>query len=103
MQQLDLADHLNRYPHHAGAREETTSREAANRIEDSGRAGRLRDICLRMLTETPMTAKELAAELEEEITSVRPRLSELKAQGVVIESGIRRERQHVWQKVAGVE
>jgi hypothetical protein len=43
-----------------------------------------------------MTAKELAAALGEEITSCRPRLSELKAQGKIVESGMRRERQHVW-------
>jgi hypothetical protein len=49
------------------------------------------------LAQNAMTAKELAAALDEELNSVRPRVAELKAQGKIIESGERRERQHVWK------
>ncbi len=95
--QLDLIDHLSRYPQHAGSKTGTTSREAADRIEASGRAETLRQQCLTALKDGGTTAKELAAFLQVDLNSLRPRLSELRARGLIEESGVRRDRQHVWR------
>ena len=96
--QLDLMDYIARpYPFTTGAKTGTTSREAGDVIEQSGKAGRLRDAVFEALKGGSSTGTELAADLNESILSVRPRLSELKARGLIEESGLRRERQHVWR------
>lgn len=95
--QLDLLDFIRRYPCHAGTKTGTTSSEAAERIEASGRAETLRQQCLAALKDGGATAKELAAYLQVDICSVRPRLSELKARQLIEESGLRRDKQHVWR------
>ena len=95
--QLDLIDLIQRYPRHAGAKERSTSLEAANRIEASGKAEKLRQDCLTALRDGGATAKELAEYLTVDLNSIRPRLSELKARGLIEESGLRRECQHVWR------
>ena len=97
MSQLDLLDWIDRYPFVAGAKSGSTSRQAADRIEASGRAENLRQQCLKALQCGGMTGKELAAELGVEVTSCRPRLSELKARGLIEESGLRRNGQHVYR------
>ena len=94
MSQIDLFT----YPRAAGWKEPTTSRDAALRIQTSGRAESLRQACLRELA-FPHTAKEVAEILGEEITSVRPRFSELLQRQLIQETGLRRERQHVYQAV----
>lgn len=81
------------YPYAAGYKELTTSKDAAEAIEQSGRAEYLRQKILFLLRK-PMTPKEVAALLNEEITSVRPRITELKQQLKIEEAG-RRDRQQV--------
>jgi hypothetical protein len=93
--QLNLLDY--QYPLRAGFREPTTSRDAADAIEASGRAKVLRDKCHEMLLRQGYTAKELALVMDVDLNSVRPRLSELKAASRIRESGQRREKQHVWE------
>jgi len=102
---------MNAYPHTAGYTEPTTSKEAAEAIEGSGRAPLLREEVLRVLnldeatTMTPwdigMTADEIAAELGESVLSVRPRVTELYQKGLIRPSGQRRKSSggkmsHVW-------
>lgn len=96
MEQLFL---LDRYPLKAGAKEPTTSLDAAIRIERSGRAEALRHACLRELA-FPHTAKEVAEILGEDKCSVRPRIAELKARGLVVATGLRRKGEFVWQAAA---
>ena len=80
------------YPYHAGAKEGTTSRDAADRIEQSGRAELLRSRCLAALEDSVfgMTADEVATQLGEDILSVRPRISELNKRGLIRDTGFRR-------------
>jgi hypothetical protein len=88
-----LTDLLS-YPYRAGAREETTSRAAAHKIERSGRAEALRQrvlFCLRR----PATAKEVAALMGEDINSIRPRLTELKQRNLIEWTGVERNGEHV--------
>lgn len=86
--------HAATYPFTAGWKDPSTSRDAAVAIEAFGRAEILRDKCLMMLR-LPHTPKELAERLGEEITSIRPRLTELLEQNLIERTGDRRERQHV--------
>lgn len=50
-----------------------------------------------LLTAGPMTARELAARMRWEVTSVRPRLTELRDDLAVIETGERRNGEHVFR------
>lgn len=85
------------YPDRAGHKEPTTSKDAADRIEDSGRADLLRNRCLAAIgySDIGMTAKDCAEFLREDLNSVRPRLTELKQRNLIKCSGLRRLNQHV--------
>lgn len=93
-----------KYPQAAGFKEETTSREAAEKIETSGRAGTLRarvKDCFDMGAHC--TADEIADCIGESPLAVRPRLSELRAGGYITTTGERRRSSigrnaHVWRK-----
>lgn len=79
------------YPHTAGFKEETTSRDAAHAIEQGGRATSLREKVLRHFQEGHRsTADEVAAALGETPFSTRPRLVELYKRGLIIRTGERR-------------
>lgn len=79
------------YPYQAGAKEGTTSRDAAKAIEGSGRAQTLRDRVEALLyTGHSATADEIAAALKEQPFAVRPRVTELYKQGVIERTGARR-------------
>lgn len=94
------------YPCKAGWIDPTTSKGAADAIEDSGKAPKLREevlrvlaVCLRMsqkwsgctsYEKVGMTADELAAEMGESVFSVRPRVAELHKQGLIERTGERR-------------
>lgn len=91
MLQIDLFQ----YPFRAGAKEESTSRDAARKIERSGRAEALRQRVLFALR-CPATNKELVKRLGEDINSIRPRTTELKQQGLVEATGERRGGEHEW-------
>lgn len=92
----DLFERSN-YPHRAGFKDDTTSKDAADFIEESGKAQVLRELCLALLVRAS-TPKEVAEMLCEEITSVRPRLTELLIKGLIVRTGERRDRQHVLVK-----
>jgi len=90
---------LFNYPNTAGYKEHETSKDAAIAIESNGRAEKLRDLTYSAILNigaAGMTGKEIAASLREDITSIRPRLTELKERGLIFKSGIRRNKQHVW-------
>lgn len=90
------------YPMAAGFKTGGTSAEAAKKIH----AARLQRAALRVLQTHPsgMTADEIASELGESILSIRPRVSELKRQGLVEKTRERR-RNHsgmsasVWRAI----
>jgi len=91
------------YPHRAGFKEPTTSKEAAKAIDAKGRAATLRDAVLAFFQGgRNATADEVAEALKESPLSVRPRVAELKAAGKVIETGLRHKSSagrpsHVWR------
>lgn len=83
-----------RYPQTAGFKSPTTSREAAEGIEASGKAGKLRrDLLALYRSGFTGTADEAAHALglpDIDILSARPRCSELKARKLLARTGIRR-------------
>ncbi len=72
------------YPLTAGAKEYTTSLEAAEQLEKSGRAAFLRaKVMAWFRSGNTGTADECAASLNESHLAVRPRCSELHAAGLI--------------------
>ena len=90
------------YPHHAGYRDRTTSRDNALAIEKSGKAQSLRDRARKFFEEGgTATADELATVLGVAFRSCQPRVVELKQQGLIAATGERRRGSggglaHVW-------
>jgi len=86
--QLPLWAAAASYPLAAGSKTGGTSAEAAKKIH----AARLQKAVLCVLQANPggLTADEVAAELAESILSIRPRVSELKRQGLVEKTRERR-------------
>jgi predicted ArsR family transcriptional regulator len=79
------------YPLFAGYKENTTSREAANAIEASGKAKTLREkVEVFFATGRSATADEVAEIFGERPLSVRPRISELYQLGKIERTGERR-------------
>ena len=77
------------YPHQPGAKTPGTSTEAAEKI--APRASVLRDRVERLfLTGATLTADECAEALDISILSARPRVAELVAKGLVVDTGERR-------------
>lgn len=88
----DLFDWSSSYPGRAGYKATDTSAAAAVEIEDSGKAGLLREKVLRLLRAgEALTADECAARLEESVLSIRPRLTELRKTFLIKDSGERRD------------
>ncbi len=88
---MDTGLPLFDFPMTAGFKENTTSREAAEAIEKHGRAARLRDnVAAYYRAGHKATADECAAALNENALAVRPRVSELHAKGLLVQTGIRR-------------
>lgn len=93
------------YPHVAGSKESSTSREAAVAIEATGKAQRLRGLVLDWFRAgNTGTADECTHALGEDILSIRPRCAELHKQGLICQTGERRRADggrsaHVWRVV----
>ena len=87
MMEADLFSSLA-YPNVPGARRNECSREAAEAM--NGRAERLRDAALSLLKDTALTADEIAALLKETVLATRPRITELKAMGLIYNTGKKR-------------
>lgn len=77
-----------RYPSRPGWKEGDTSRDAAEAVAPS--AAILKARVLAALKAQSMTADECAAAIGEPILSVRPRLSELRAEHLIAPTGERR-------------
>lgn len=77
-----------RYPHAPSYKRGETSAQAAAQIRS--RAETLREAVLDLIRHNNYTADEAANFLGEAILSIRPRLSELRQQGLIEGSGIRR-------------
>ena len=72
------------YPHQAGYKEGTTSKDAATRIEQSGRATTLRERVQGLFEHGwRVTAEEAAKLVGSPPVSVKPRLSELHKAGII--------------------
>lgn len=83
------------YPHRAGHKGTDTGKAAAKKVERGGKAMALRNRILLTLSfaaveEKPMTADELAAHLGEDVLSILPRVTELLAKGLLLDTGLRR-------------
>ncbi len=97
------------YPHVAGFKEATTSREAAEGIEGTGKAKRLRRAILALYRAgLEATADEVAYRIGENILDTRPRVSELHKQGFLEPTGQRRRADggrpaHVWRLIPNVK
>ena len=87
---IDFDAARRRYPSHAGYKAAGTSQEAAQAIEGSGAAARLRTAVLGFYARQSGTPDECAAALGESILSIRPRCSELCSQGRLYRTGERR-------------
>lgn len=85
--QFDLFAPKPRYPNVPGAKTGDTSREAAEAMQP--RAGFLRAQVLDCLRMCSMTADECARMLNESVLSIRPRFSELRALGLIADTGDR--------------
>lgn len=85
----DLFEAADRYPHAPGAKTGGTSQEAADKTKR--RAPLLRNLCLDLLiASTGLTADEVAGRAGFSVLSIRPRLTELRALGLIKDSGERR-------------
>lgn len=90
MEQSDLFSYTPppSYPESPGYKEGGTSREAAESMQED--AATLRGRALDLLKGEALTADEVAARLSRSILSIRPRISELRAKGLVKNTGQRR-------------
>lgn len=81
----DLFDWQTAYPHVPGHRRTKTSKAAAESVKE--RAPTLCDQVLSLLKAGDYTADECAALMGQTVLSVRPRLSQLKARGLIFDTG----------------
>lgn len=84
-----MARQLNIYPFEPGYKARDTAIEAARAMKH--KAPSLRDRCYAWIAVCPSTADYVADRLGSTEFSVRPRISELVARGLVEDSGLRRE------------
>lgn len=85
----DLFEAADRYPRAPGFKARDTSAEAAAEVKP--KAPLLRNLCLDLLiASTGLTADEVAGRAGFSVLSIRPRLTELSALGLIIDSGERR-------------
>lgn len=95
------------YPNRAGFKDHTTSRDAADAIEGSGRALTLREqVLLHFIRCSTATADEVAHALGESILAIRPRVSELYKKGFLERTGMKRRSDggheaHVYRRKVG--
>lgn len=78
---------LFKYPEHPGFKARDTSRAAADSVAE--KAPNLRDQVLAAIKSRDMCADAVARQLGKSILSIRPRLSELVAKGLIEDTGRR--------------
>ena len=84
---MNLFEYAESYPVTAGYKIDGTSREAAESIDAAGIRAK---VLAALATHGPMTADECAERLRMDRLSIRPRFSELKADGKVRDTDLRR-------------
>lgn len=84
----DVAGTLACYPNSPGSKRGGTSSLAAEQTQPQART--LRDSVLAALRRRPSTADEVAAVIGKTVLATRPRLSELSALGLIVETSDRR-------------
>lgn len=94
------------YPESTGWKTDSPPTSKAAGLAEEDRAATLRDEVRTLLTYQGMTADECAAHMGASVLAVRPRLSELRAQGKIEPTGERRRNASghsaaVWRVVAG--
>lgn len=77
-----------RFPNSTGFKREGTSSLAAEQTQPQART--LRDSVLAALRRRPSTADEVALAIGKTVLATRPRLSELSALGLIVETSVRR-------------
>lgn len=77
-----------RFPHSPGFKRGGTSERAAQQMQPQART--LRDSVLAALRRRPSTADEVALAIGKTVLATRPRLSELSALGLIVETSERR-------------
>lgn len=84
------------YPLTAGHQGGDTDIEASDAIEDSGKAETLRKQVLKLMKrhQLGLTADEAAHHMDVDILSIRPRFTELKLRGYLVDTGWRRPSQN---------
>jgi predicted ArsR family transcriptional regulator len=89
--QFDLFgdDRADRYPNVPGFKRSGTSEQAAAEFESE--ASRLQRLAFGCLKDEPSTSDEVAAKLGRSVLAIRPRVSELVAKGLVVETSTRRQ------------
>ena len=81
-----------RYPRRAGYQLTDTSKAAAEKLNRGGREEGMREVVFAAYADgAELTADEAAARLGLETTQVRPRCTQLKKLGLLIDTGKRRE------------
>jgi len=81
----------NAYPKEPGYQMRETSYAAAKKVKPTAKT--LRDSVHNILKSKAMTADEVAAVMRESVLSIRPRVTELMRQGLIEDSGVRRENE----------
>jgi len=79
------------YPDSPGWKAQDTSRDAAQAVDGRADTLRRRIMAVLMLNRKAYTADEIAELLNESPLSIRPRFSELYAQGAIWDTGVRRQ------------
>lgn len=81
---------MSAYPQEPGFKVSGTSQEAAEAIGAKGRAETLNAKTLASIRRSPKCPEEVAAELGEDILSIRPRFTQLKERGQIVKTVARR-------------
>ena len=79
------------YPHDPGFQNTDTSKNAASSMKDKAETLRIQSYKAIKTSRSGLTADEVAFSIRKSILAIRPRITELKMQGAIIDSGIRRE------------
>ncbi len=83
-----------------GHRDTDTSREAAKKVAPAARTIRDRILKIMSAWPGPMTADEISQQTGIYFGSVRPRISELRRDGLIEDSGERRDGEHGMKLIA---
>lgn len=88
--QTDIESYIEEtYPYSPGYKDSDTSKLASEEIKEDAETLRMA-VYSALKTQKPMTADEMSEYLNRDKLSIRPRFSELKEQGLIEDTGLRR-------------